>query len=155
MMDRSNNNSRAITHFILEQKERYPMLQPIFFVIKYLTYHYKLNEPKNGGLKTYALIIMLLSCIAKWNESNPGKLLVDFLYYFGFYYEYQYEINQNANKMSLYQYEISNDHDSDQYLMALHILDPINPNNNVGTPLLTQANTSKPSNCSACSKRPT
>lgn len=43
MMDRSNTNSRAITHFILEQKERYPMLQPIFYVIKYLTYHYKLN----------------------------------------------------------------------------------------------------------------
>ena len=74
---------------------------------------------------------MLLSCIAKWNEADPGKLLVDFLYYFGFYYEYQYEINQNANKMSLYQYDINSD--EDQYVMALHILDPINPTNNVGT----------------------
>ena len=106
-------------------------MQPIFYVIKYLTYHYKLSEPKNGGLKTYALVIMLLSCIAKWNEKDPGKLLVDFLYYFGFYYEYQYEINQNANKMNLYQYDLRSD--EDQYVMALHILDPINPTNNVGT----------------------
>jgi DNA polymerase sigma len=67
MMDRANNNSRAISCFILDQKERYPILQPIFYVIKYLTYHYKLNDSKNGGLKTYALVIMLLSCIAKWN----------------------------------------------------------------------------------------
>lgn len=89
MMDR-NLNSRSISHFILEQKKICPILQPIFFTIKYLTYHYKLNDTKNGGLKTYALIIMLLSCIAKWNEANTGKLLVDFLYYFGFYYEYQY-----------------------------------------------------------------
>jgi DNA polymerase sigma len=86
MLDRSNNSGRAISCFILEQKKRYPILQPIFYVIKYLTYHYKLSEPKNGGLKTYALVIMLLSCIAKWNEADPGKLLVDFLYYFGFYY---------------------------------------------------------------------
>lgn len=67
LLDRGNNSGRAISCFILEQKERYPILQPIFYVIKYLTYHYKLSEPKNGGLKTYALVIMLLSCIAKWN----------------------------------------------------------------------------------------
>lgn len=82
---------------------------------------------------------MLLSCIAKWNETDPGKLLVDFLYYFGFYYEYQYEINQNANKISLYQYDLSSD--QDEYLMALHILDPINPTNNVGTSTPIQEST--------------
>jgi DNA polymerase sigma len=60
---------------------------------------------------------------------------VDFLYYFGFYYDYQYEINQNTNKM-IYRYELNSEQDSDPYLMALHILDPINPTNNVGTSLL-------------------
>ena len=61
-MDRGNI-SRTATCFINEQKGRYPILQPIFYVIKYLTYYHKFSEPKVGGLKTYALIIMLLSFI--------------------------------------------------------------------------------------------
>lgn len=43
LLDRGHNSGRAISCFIREQKERYPILQPIFYVIKYLTYHYKLS----------------------------------------------------------------------------------------------------------------
>jgi DNA polymerase sigma len=63
----------------------------MFFVIKSLCCNFRLSEPKSGGLRTYALIIMLLSCISKWNSSDLGKLLIDFLFYFGFYYDYLHE----------------------------------------------------------------
>jgi DNA polymerase sigma len=38
-----------------------PQLKPLFFVIKALTYFFKLNDPKNGGIRTYAIVIMILS----------------------------------------------------------------------------------------------
>ncbi len=39
----------------------YPQLKPLFFVIKSLTYNYHLNDPKTGGIRTYAIIVMILS----------------------------------------------------------------------------------------------
>ena len=63
---------------------------------------------------------MLLSCIAKWNEPNPAKLLLDFLYYFGFYYYYHYEAKSDPNDQL------------EKESMVLQILDPLNANNNVG-----------------------
>lgn len=85
ILDR-NHNGRAITIFILDQLKNYPKIHPIFFVIKNLSCGYKLNDPKNGGIRTYAIVIMLISCLSKWKDSSLGKLLLDFLYYFGFYY---------------------------------------------------------------------
>ncbi len=93
----------------------------MFFVLKALTCHFKLNDPKNGGIKTYALIIMLLSCISKWNRSDLGKLLLDFLFYFGFYYDYLYEQkSEEADPLNIYS-------------IALQIIDPLNPMNDLGT----------------------
>jgi len=62
------NNSLNTKKFIIEQKERFPILQPIFFVLKYLTYYFNLSEPRQGGLRTYALILMILSRILEWNN---------------------------------------------------------------------------------------
>lgn len=62
-----NHNGRSIAHFVKEQLRIYPQLRPMFFTIKTLSYHFKLNDPKNGGIRTYAIIIMLLSRIANWN----------------------------------------------------------------------------------------
>ncbi len=142
LLDRTHNE-RAITRFITEQRENYPLLRPLFYVLKQLSCCYRLNEAKNGGIRTYALVIMLLSCMAKWNEPSPAKLLLDFLYYFGFYYDYHYEAKTDLSDPL------------EKELMVLHILDPLNPNNNVGTPLPTQANRSAPSTSSACSAPPT
>lgn len=38
----------------------YPLLKPLFFSIKSLTVKYKLSDSKNGGIRTYAIIIMLI-----------------------------------------------------------------------------------------------
>ena len=126
--------------------------------MKYLTACYKLGEPKNGGLRTYALIIMLLSRIAKWNETNVAKFLIDFLYYFGYYYDYQYEMNttaaimQNRGLSMDYKDQLDSIH---PYVMTLHIYDPLNNNNNVGIWLLMQASTSKRNNYKGCFEQPT
>lgn len=95
---------------------------------------------------------MLLSCIAKWNETNVGKFLIDFLYYFGFYYDYQYEMNTAVGLMQGRLEQLNN---IDPYVMTLHIYDPLNNSNNVGTILPTQASTSRHRSCSECSGQPT
>lgn len=51
----------AIAHYISENIKMFPQLKPLFFTIKSLTYHFKLNDPKNGGIRTYALVIMIIS----------------------------------------------------------------------------------------------
>jgi DNA polymerase sigma len=102
ILDR-NHNGKVINNFVRSQMAVYPALKPLFYVIKTLSCHFKLTDPKNGGIRTYAIIVMLLSFIAKWNENTLGKLLLDFLYYFGFYYEYSYD---------LYSSEMTNDVES-------------------------------------------
>jgi hypothetical protein len=64
---------------------------------------------------------MLLSCISKWNRCDLGKLLLDFLFYFGFYYDYLYE-RKNDESEPL-----------DDYCIALQIIDPLNPSNDLGS----------------------
>ena len=56
-----NHNGPIIAHYISENMKIYPQLKPLFFVIKYLTYNYHLNDPKTGGIRTYAIIMMILS----------------------------------------------------------------------------------------------
>ena len=95
MADRNQTSKNAV-NFILEQMRLYPELRPMFFVLKALSCHFKMNEPKNGGIRTYALVIMLLSCISKWNSCDLGKWLIDFLFYFGFYFGYGYELRKDT-----------------------------------------------------------
>jgi len=56
-----NHNGMAIAHYISENIKIFPQLKPLFFTIKSLSYHFKLNDPKNGGIRTYALVIMIIS----------------------------------------------------------------------------------------------
>ena len=88
----------------------------MFLVLKTLTCHYRLNDQKNGGIRTYTLFIMLLSCILKWNSYDLGKLLIDYLFYFGFYYDH-YELKP----------------EEDDYSIVMHIMDPLNPTNDLGS----------------------
>jgi DNA polymerase sigma len=64
-----NHNGLAIAHYISENLKVFPQLKPLFFTIKSLTYHFKLNDPKNGGIRTYGIIIMILSFLQTLGRS--------------------------------------------------------------------------------------
>jgi DNA polymerase sigma len=89
-----NHNGLAIVHYISENLNIYPQLKPLFFIIKSLTCHYKLYDPKNGGIRTYAIIIMILSYLqslgASFNNYTLGQHLLRFLFFFAFEYQYGY-----------------------------------------------------------------
>lgn len=67
-----------------------PQLQPMFYVLKELTRRYHLLHPREGGIRSYALIIMLLFIMGKYPHQPLGKTLLDFLYYFGYYHTYSF-----------------------------------------------------------------
>jgi DNA polymerase sigma len=102
----------------------FPQIRPLFLVLKHMSCQYKLHEQKSGGIRTYTLFIMLLSFISKWGPTPPGKLLIDFLFYFSFYYDH---------------YELKAD-EEDHCSIVLHIIDPLNPSIDLGTHALIQAN---------------
>ena len=81
-----NQTGKAAVKYINDHLSKYSELRPMFLVLKTLTNQFRLNDQKNGGIRTYTLFIMLLSCILKWNTCDLGKMLVDFLYYFGFFF---------------------------------------------------------------------
>lgn len=69
----------------------FPQLKPLFFTIKSLTYHFKLNDPKNGGIRTYAMVIMIMSFLQNERmkgidilKISLGELLLKFFHFFGF-----------------------------------------------------------------------
>ena len=94
---------------------RFPALQPLFYTVKKLTYYYKLNDPKNFGVRSYALVLMLALFLQDYPSGNLGELLLGFFYKFGYSHEYEYVHNV-----------------SDPESMILNLPDPINPKNNVG-----------------------
>lgn len=65
-----NHNGMAIAHYISENMKIFTQLKPLFFTLKSLTYHFKLYDPKNGGIRTYALVIMIISFLQ--NEQMKG-----------------------------------------------------------------------------------
>lgn len=63
-------------------------MQAIYAIIKSLTYQYKLYDPKNGGIRSYAIFLMLLSFLQAHVEKSTAMRLLEFLYYFGYIYDY-------------------------------------------------------------------
>ena len=99
--------------YIKQLMNMYSALQPLFYVIKKLTHLHKLNDPKNNGIRTYAIILMLALFLQEnGNIHSLGELLLRFLYNFGYKHEYAYM--------------------SESELMLLDLPDPIKPTNNVG-----------------------
>ena len=112
-----NHNGKHHVMYITNLMSRFPVLQPLFYVVKKLSYYYKLNDPKNFGVRSYALVLMLALFLSDYpNAANLGELLLSFFYKFGYSYEYEYRHGV-----------------SDQESMVLNLPDPINPKNNVGS----------------------
>lgn len=82
-----------IVTYIHSHIKMWPQLINLFYVIKSLTFHYKLHDPKNRGIRTYAIVIMILSFFQRVDITqiyNLGQLLMRFLYFFGYEYQYEY-----------------------------------------------------------------
>jgi DNA polymerase sigma len=70
----------------------YPVIRPLYFLIKNILQTFNLHDPLSGGLKTYGLFLMILHVV----KINPNKciaeLLSDISLFYGFYYEYNYDL---------------------------------------------------------------
>lgn len=55
----NNHNGKQHVHYINQLMHCYPALQPLFYVVKKISYTFKLNDPKQNGVRSYALILML------------------------------------------------------------------------------------------------
>lgn len=110
-----NHNGKHHAMYTGELMNRFPALQPLFYIIKKISYYYKLNDPKNLGVRSYALVLMLALFLQDYPSGNLGELLLGFFYKFGYNYDYEYVHNVP-------------EHES----LILNLPDPINPKNNVG-----------------------
>jgi DNA polymerase sigma len=111
-----NQTGKAAVKWIIDHLSARRYLRPLFLVMKGLTVHYRLHEHKSGGIRSYTLFILLLSRILEWNDyCDLGKLLLDILYYYGFYYNV-YEPRPEEKEVCI----------------AMHIQDPLNPSKDLG-----------------------
>lgn len=72
-IDISFNTIRALPTvlWIEEMKAYYPILEPLVLVLKQFLVQRDLNQPFNGGLSSYALIVMVVAFL---------KVFIYFLY---------------------------------------------------------------------------
>ncbi len=89
VIDKSHNGLETV-QYINQYLKLIPEMQAIYIIIKSLTYQYKLYDPKNGGIRSYAIFLMLLSFLQTHMETSTAQRLLQFLYYFGYIYEYEY-----------------------------------------------------------------
>ena len=106
--------------------KKYESLEPLLFPLKTILKVGELNDPYNGGLSSYALILMIVNFLEyqkKMNKNislnNIGDLFYDFLFFYGGRKDSNYiDINVKNNM------KYSN-------TCLVYISDPLNKNNNV------------------------
>ena len=105
---------------------KYESLEPLLFPLKTILKVGELNDPYNGGLSSYALILMIVNFLEyqkqinkNINIDNLGELFYDFLFFYGGRKDTNY-INLNNKKKATF----SNN-------CLAYISDPLNANNNV------------------------
>ena len=82
-----NHNGQEIVNYINQLLSMIPELQPIYFIIKTLSYQFKLYDPKNGGIRSYGIFVMLALFLQHhMPDRSIAQRLLDFLYYFSYLY---------------------------------------------------------------------
>ena len=109
----------------------YESLEPLLFPLKTILKVAELNDPYNGGLSSYALILMIVNFFEyrkKMKKSikkdEIGELFYDFLFFYGGRKDTNY-IDLNSNKKNISNNTMSNNN------CLVFIADPLNKNNNV------------------------
>lgn len=111
-----SNNGRQHSQYVLNFMNMYPKIKPLFYIIKSLINCYKMYDPSKGGVRSFALFLML--AIYMQEQQNLDKNLT--FYLLGFLYKYGYNCDYS------FQY------DGERQKMVLQLPDPINVKNNVG-----------------------
>ena len=93
----------------------YPDISTIYYVIRRLLAIKKLHDHRMGGLKAYALFLLLYSLRCQYNYGCISQFVEHFCYYYGFMFEYQTDIKSDGDI---------------EYHM--NIVDPLNKENNMG-----------------------
>lgn len=108
--------------------KEYDILETLLFPLKTMLKLSELNDPYNGGLSSYALILMIVYFLEyqkkmkkEINKDNVGSLFYEFLFFYGGRMDTNYiDINNINNSMKINKNPF------------IYILDPLNNENNVG-----------------------
>jgi len=121
----------------------YNVLESLVLVLKQFLKISSYNDPYKGGLSSYGLILMTVSFLQhkisnhqsiEMEGVNLGKLLLEFLWYYGFWFDYAalgiytYIPNEKPEKQPHFQLI----HYMPEYMLTANISDPLNSFNNVG-----------------------
>lgn len=66
----SIEKEEVITNYLIE----YPLVRPLYLVIKSLLHHQYLDDPSTGGLVGFALLFMIVSFVQSFEGSQNGDL---------------------------------------------------------------------------------
>lgn len=92
-------DGKSNTELVVELLDTFPEARPLILLIKYFLQQRDLDEPYRGGAGSYVVTLLVISFLqhhpiySTAPEERPrtglGKLLVDFLRYYGMYWNYQ------------------------------------------------------------------
>ena len=115
---------KLIKNFLKE----YESLEPLLFCLKTILKISELNDPYNGGLSSYALILMVVNFLKIQKRMNRnidkdkiGELFYDFLFYYGG--------RKDSNFIDISNIKNYNENKNNNCLV--YISDPLDKNNNV------------------------
>ena len=137
------HNGLSCVELVQAYLTKFSCLRYLVLPLKQLLFNSELNDPYQGGMTSYGLILMIVSFLQfklKNNESisierpNLGQLFIEFL---NFYMNFDYtgmEIIPLKPGQGLERHPFDK-YDSSQYndygATCMHIRDPLNPTNNV------------------------
>lgn len=87
-----NHLNKQYATYILESLSGFPEIKPLFFVFLTMCRNFGLHDPQAGGLKTYALFLMISSVVKSMPTKNVGELFFHVALYYGFYFEFKFDI---------------------------------------------------------------
>ncbi|KAI1712764.1 nucleotidyltransferase domain-containing protein [Ditylenchus destructor] len=138
----TQHNLSRCASWINRQKDFLPELEPIVLILKQFLVQYGYNEPWNGGLPSYALVLMVVHIITQYPPPNRrcslGHIFINFLLFFGIRFDYNemgLRIWSGPDKKRcgvISKCELAFIMGIDKCSSILFIQDPVQPNNNVG-----------------------
>jgi hypothetical protein len=125
LSSKKNIASRYVA-YTYEIMAYYPEVQVIYYVLRRLLAVVRLHDHRAGGLKAYALFLLIYSMRSHYQYPYLSQFVEHFCYYYGYEHDYQCELREGRL----------------EYHINIH--DPLNSDNNMGgkrtdIPALTQA----------------